>query len=47
VRIALHLLATGIVKPFIGCVLPFPEASKGHDLMERRAVTGRIVLSGW
>jgi D-arabinose 1-dehydrogenase-like Zn-dependent alcohol dehydrogenase len=47
VRTALHLLAKGIVKPFIGCVLRFPEASKAHDLMERRAVIGRIVLSGW
>jgi D-arabinose 1-dehydrogenase-like Zn-dependent alcohol dehydrogenase len=44
---ALHLLATGAVKPFIGKVLPFPQASEGHALMERREVAGRIVLSGW
>jgi acryloyl-coenzyme A reductase len=47
VRAALHLLATGAVKPFIGRVLPFPEASTAHALMEQRAVIGRVVLSGW
>jgi D-arabinose 1-dehydrogenase-like Zn-dependent alcohol dehydrogenase len=44
---ALHLLATGAVKPFIGKVLPFPQVSEGHALMERREVAGRVVLSGW
>jgi D-arabinose 1-dehydrogenase-like Zn-dependent alcohol dehydrogenase len=47
VQIALHLLATGAVKPFIGRVLPFPQAGEGHALMERREVTGRVVLHGW
>ncbi|MCC6890425.1 MAG: alcohol dehydrogenase catalytic domain-containing protein [Hyphomicrobiales bacterium] len=47
VRIALHLLATGAVKPFIGAVLPFPRVGEGHAMMERRAVVGRVVLSGW
>lgn len=47
VQVALHLLATGAVKPFIGCVLPFPQAAEGHALMEQRAVTGRVVLAGW
>jgi acryloyl-coenzyme A reductase len=47
VQIALHLLATKVVKPFIGRVLRFPQASEGHDLMERRAVVGRVVLNGW
>jgi acryloyl-coenzyme A reductase len=47
VRAALHLLATGAVKPFIGRVLPFPEASTAHALREQRAVIGRVVLSGW
>ena len=47
VHMALHLLATGVVKPFIGRVLPFPQAADGHALMEQRAVTGRVVLSGW
>jgi D-arabinose 1-dehydrogenase-like Zn-dependent alcohol dehydrogenase len=47
VQIALHLLATKVVKPFIGRVLPFPRAAEGHDLMERRAVVGRVVLNGW
>ena len=47
VQVALHLLATGAVKPFIGRRLPFPQAAEGHALMERRAVTGRVVLAGW
>jgi D-arabinose 1-dehydrogenase-like Zn-dependent alcohol dehydrogenase len=47
VRIALHLLANGAVKPFIGAVLPFPRAAEGHAMMEQRAVTGRVVLRGW
>jgi NADPH:quinone reductase-like Zn-dependent oxidoreductase len=44
---ALHLLATGKVKPCIGCVLPFPKAAEGHAMLEQRAVTGRVVLQGW
>jgi acryloyl-coenzyme A reductase len=47
VHVALHLLATGAVKPFIGRILPFAQAAEGHALMERRAVTGRVVLVGW
>lgn len=47
VHTALYLMATGAVKPFIGHVLPFPKASEGHALMERRGATGRVVLSGW
>jgi D-arabinose 1-dehydrogenase-like Zn-dependent alcohol dehydrogenase len=47
VQVALHLLATGAVKPSIGRVLPFPQAAEGHALMEGRAVTGRVVLAGW
>jgi acryloyl-coenzyme A reductase len=47
VHMALHLLAIGAVKPFIGRVLPFPQAAEGHALMERRGVTGRVVLAGW
>jgi len=47
VDIALHLLASGKVKPCIGCVLPFPKAAEGHAILEQRAVTGRVVLQGW
>jgi acryloyl-coenzyme A reductase len=47
VRIALHLLATDAVRPFIGAVLPFPRVSEGHAMMEEREVVGRVVLSGW
>ncbi|HEY7242422.1 MAG TPA: alcohol dehydrogenase catalytic domain-containing protein [Xanthobacteraceae bacterium] len=44
---ALHLLATGKVKPCIGCVLPFAKAAEGHAMLEQRAVAGRVVLQGW
>jgi acryloyl-coenzyme A reductase len=47
VQTALHLLATGAVKPFIGAVLPFPRAAEGHAMMETRGVVGRVVLNGW
>jgi acryloyl-coenzyme A reductase len=47
VHMALHLLASGAVKPVIGLILPFPQAAQAHALMERRAVTGRVVLAGW
>jgi D-arabinose 1-dehydrogenase-like Zn-dependent alcohol dehydrogenase len=47
VHMALHLLASGAVKPVIGRVLPFPQAAQAHALMEQRAVTGRVVLAGW
>src|ERR671931_1209014 len=40
VHMALHLLASGAVKPVIGRILPFPQAAQAHALMERRAVTG-------
>jgi D-arabinose 1-dehydrogenase-like Zn-dependent alcohol dehydrogenase len=44
---ALHLMAVKAVKPFIGRVLPFPEVSKGHALVEGKSVVGRVVLHGW
>jgi acryloyl-coenzyme A reductase len=47
VHTALHLLATGAVKPCIGRILPFGQAALGHALLEDRAVSGRVVLRGW
>jgi len=47
VEVALHLLATKAVTACIGRVLPFPQAAQGHALLERRAVSGRVVLQGW
>jgi NADPH:quinone reductase-like Zn-dependent oxidoreductase len=35
----------GQLKPVIDCVLPLSEARKGHELIEQRAVFGKIVLS--
>jgi acryloyl-coenzyme A reductase len=44
---ALHLMANKAIKPFIDRVLPFPEAAKGHALVEGKTAVGRVVLSGW
>jgi acryloyl-coenzyme A reductase len=46
-RLALDLIARGIVRPMIGRMLSFPEAALAHSLMEQRAVAGRVILSGW
>ena len=35
----------GQLKPVIDRVLPLPEAGKGHELIEQRAVFGKIVLT--
>ena len=35
----------GQLKPVIDQVLPLPEARKGHELIEQRAVFGKIVLT--
>jgi len=47
VRTALHFLAGKAVQPFIDRILPFAQAAQGHALMEKRAVSGRVVLQGW
>jgi acryloyl-coenzyme A reductase len=46
-RLALDLIARGIVRPMIGRTLTFPEAALAHSLVEQRAVAGRVILSGW
>jgi len=38
-------LFRGQLKPVIDRVLPLPEARKGHELIEQRAVFGKIVLT--
>ncbi len=53
VDIALHLLATKAVKPFIGRVLPFPQRGRGPRAdgaaRGRRAgrAAGLVRLQGW
>ncbi|WP_198018946.1 alcohol dehydrogenase catalytic domain-containing protein [Azorhizobium doebereinerae] len=47
VRLALHLMATGAVKPFIHAALPFRDVGEGHRLMESRKTIGRVLLKGW
>ena len=43
-RLALNMIARGIVRPMIGRMLSFPEAALAHSLVEQRAVAGRVVL---
>jgi D-arabinose 1-dehydrogenase-like Zn-dependent alcohol dehydrogenase len=47
VRRSLSLVASGMVQPEIGAVIPFAHAAEAHRLAESRAVLGRVVLSGW
>ncbi|WP_188582191.1 alcohol dehydrogenase catalytic domain-containing protein [Azorhizobium oxalatiphilum] len=47
VRMALHLMATGAIKPIVHAFLPFREVGEGHRLMESRETTGRVLLKGW
>lgn len=47
VRRALAMLESRQVEPVISVVLPFSEINKGHELLDKRAVEGRVVLEGW
>ncbi|SRR5579883_427081 len=40
----LYLLAQKIIKPVIALTLPLSEAVKAHELLDRHAVSGKIVL---
>ena len=40
----LNLLAEGKIKPVVGERIPLFEAARAHDLMEKAATTGKIVL---
>ena len=42
---SLRLVAEGKLKPVIDRVLPVQQAAEGHELLEKRAVFGKIVLS--
>lgn len=41
---ALELVASGAVKPAIHAVLPLAEAAQAHELLDGRAVLGKLVL---
>jgi acryloyl-coenzyme A reductase len=47
VQQALALIQQGQVKPVISATVSFPEASRGHALLDQRAVEGRVVMQGW
>ena len=47
IRQSLALLSAGQVKPVIAEVLKFSEAAKAHDLLDRKAVEGRVLMQGW
>lgn len=40
-----ELVRTGQLKPIIGACLPLSEVAQAHDLLNRGAVTGKIVLT--
>ena len=42
--VLLSLLAEGKIKPVIGERIPLIEAARAHELMEKAAVSGKIVL---
>jgi NADPH:quinone reductase-like Zn-dependent oxidoreductase len=46
-RRAIAMLANGQVKPVISAVLPFSEIMHAHELLDTRAVEGRVVMQGW
>jgi len=46
-RQALALLASGAVKPIIAEHVKFSDASRAHDLLDKKAIAGRIVMQGW
>lgn len=46
-RQSLSLLASGAITPVIAGEFSFPEAPRGHALLDQKAVAGRIVLHGW
>jgi acryloyl-coenzyme A reductase len=47
VRRALAMIAAGMVRPIISGVMPFADVARAHQLLDDRAVQGRIVLAGW
>ncbi len=40
----LNLLAEGKIKPVVGERIPLVKAARAHELMEKAATTGKIVL---
>ena len=42
---ALGLIEQGVLKPWIADVLPLADAWRAHQLLEQRAVAGRLVLA--
>lgn len=44
---SLALLDSGAVRPVVARTFPFSCASKGHALLDRKGVAGRVVLQGW
>ncbi|KVL88910.1 alcohol dehydrogenase [Burkholderia stagnalis] len=46
-RKSIAMLANGQVKPVISKVLPFSEIASAHEMLDTRAVEGRVVMQGW
>ena len=41
---ALSFIGSGVLKPWISEVLPLADAWRAHQMLEERAVAGRLVL---
>jgi acryloyl-coenzyme A reductase len=46
-RQSLSLLSSGVVKPVVAQEFSFPQAARGHALLDSKGVAGRVVLQGW
>lgn len=44
---SLSLLASGAIRPVVAQTFSFPDAARGHALLDDKGVAGRVVLQGW
>jgi len=44
---SLSLLSSGAVQPVVAQTFSFPEAARGHALLDGKGVAGRVMLQGW
>lgn len=47
IRQALAMLACGQIRPVISATLPFDEIRRAHELLDTKAVEGRVIMQGW
>jgi len=47
IRQALAMLVAGQIRPVISATLPFNDIRRAHELLDTKAVEGRVVMQGW